>query len=331
MPVKPPTRRSYGARRARHCVRALLLTGALAFGAVLSGSVLAGTAAAAPTYNFHKLGSNSDPTFNQLLGINLDGVISGYFGSGNAGHPNQGYLLHPPYNQGSFVAENFPTAVQTQVTGLNDRGVTVGFYSHTNNVNLVNENVGFYEIRGSFHAVKFPTSDNSAPPVNQLLGVNDDNVAVGFYTDSAGNSHGYTYNIGTGQFQAVTLPGKATSNTATAINNDGDVAGFATADGAAEAFLLQSNGHLKVLKFPGADSTQAFGLNDSDEVVGQYTVGTAIHGFTWTPTQGFATVDDPGGVGTTTINGVDDFGELVGFYTDSAGNVDGMLATPVAP
>jgi hypothetical protein len=39
-------------------------------------------------------------------------------------------------------------------------------------------------------------------------------------------------------------------------------------------------------------------------------------------------VDDPHGVGTTTINGVNDRGVLVGFYTDSAGNTDGMIATP---
>ena len=39
-------------------------------------------------------------------------------------------------------------------------------------------------------------------------------------------------------------------------------------------------------------------------------------------------VDDPHGHGTTTINGVNDHGDLVGFYTDSAGNTDGMLALP---
>jgi len=33
-------------------------------------------------------------------------------------------------------------------------------------------------------------------------------------------------------------------------------------------------------------------------------------------------------VGTTTINGINDFGDLVGFYVDSNGNTDGMLAVP---
>jgi hypothetical protein len=43
---------------------------------------------------------------------------------------------------------------------------------------------------------------------------------------------------------------------------------------------------------------------------------------------GFRTVDDPKGIGTTTVNGVNDFGQLVGFYVDGAGNTDGFLATP---
>jgi hypothetical protein len=78
--------------------------------------------------------------------------------------------------------------------------------------------------------------------------------------------------------------------------------------------------------------TQATGVNDRDEVVGVYQVGTGstatMHGFTWTARHGFQTVDDPNGVGTTTVNGVNDEGQLVGFYVDSAGNTDGMLASP---
>jgi hypothetical protein len=70
---------------------------------------------------------------------------------------------------------------------------------------------------------------------------------------------------------------------------------------------------------------------DHDEVVGTYTVGSGssavTHGFTWKPGKGFTTVDDPHGIGTTTINGVNNAGDLVGFYVDAAGNTDGFLAT----
>ena len=36
----------------------------------------------------------------------------------------------------------------------------------------------------------------------------------------------------------------------------------------------------------------------------------------------------PNGVGSTVVNGINGAGDLVGFYTDAAGNTDGMLAIP---
>ncbi len=84
--------------------------------------------------------------------------------------------------------------------------------------------------------------------------------------------------------------------------------------------------------YPGATATQALGLNNHVEVVGVYTTGsgssTQNFGFTWTEGRGFITISDPAGVGSTTVNGVNDLGDLVGFYVDSSGNTDGMLVTP---
>ncbi len=65
------------------------------------------------TYNITNVINPGDPTFNQLLGINNGGVIVGYFGSGDAGHPNQGYTTTTA-NLMSFTPENFPGSVQTQ-------------------------------------------------------------------------------------------------------------------------------------------------------------------------------------------------------------------------
>jgi hypothetical protein len=43
----------------------------------------------------------------------------------------------------------------------------------------------------------------------------------------------------------------------------------------------------------------------------------------------FYTVDDPSGVaGSTVINGVNDLGQLVGFYTNANDAVVGFVATP---
>jgi hypothetical protein len=321
----------------RHALRvaaAAVASGVLATGAVaLAGSASASTLNAHATggYSFQTLNNADDVTFNQLLGINDFGVIAGYFGSGAQGHPNKGYLLEP--NHTRYINENFPGSVQTQVTGLNNTGVTVGFWSSMNNANMVNDNHGFVDVGGHFRTADFPTGSPATPPVDQLLGVNDSDVAVGFYVDANGNSHGYEYNIGASRFSSVVdpnLPG--TSLTAAAINDEGHVAGFYTnAAGNTDGFL-KTHGQFIDLAVPGAASTMALGVNDRDEVVGVYTVGSgssaAMHGFTWTPRHGFSTVDDPHGVGTTTVNGVNDHGQLVGFYVDANGNTDGFLASP---
>ena len=300
---------------------------ALATGA-LAGPALAATPPdASGNYTFSTLNNPADPTFNQLLGVNDSGLISGYYGSGEANHPNRGYLIAQPYGQGHYRNENFPGAAQTQVTGLNNVGTTVGFL-----VNAKGANSGFYARHGNFHKADFPTSNSASPRVDQLLGVNDHNVAVGFYTDGQGVNHGYAFNIKRHSYRSIAVSGD-TNVTAAGINNAGDVAGFATtADGATEAFLKRADGTVAHLTFPGASSTQAFGVNNGDEVVGDYTVGSGdaatTHGFAWVPGLGFVNVDDPNGVGATTINGVNDHGKLVGFYTDSNGNTDGLVATP---
>ena len=43
-----------------------------------------------------------------------------------AGHPNRGYVLHP---DGQYGPENVPGAAQTQVIGINDNHITVGFWA----------------------------------------------------------------------------------------------------------------------------------------------------------------------------------------------------------
>ena len=310
---------------------------------VIGAGAVAGPAVAKPhvsnasQYRFTTLDNQTDPTFNQLLGINQRGVIAGYFGSGAMGHPNKGYLLVAPYGQGNYRNENWPESTQTQVTGLNDRGVTVGFWSSMNTADNTNDNRAFATYRGYFIDGDFPTTSPASPPVDQLLGVNDHDVAVGFYNDANGNTHAYAFNIRRNVFEELT-PSGITNPTAAGINNHGDIAGFGTdstgdsSNGQVVAFLLRRDGHVRVLSVPGSSMTQALGINDNDEVVGVYQVGTGdnavMHGFTWTPQRGFQTVDDPHGVGTTTINGVNDQGKLVGFYTDANGNTDGLLAIP---
>jgi hypothetical protein len=284
-------------------------------------------------YAFATYDNNGDKAFNQLLGINDNDEIAGYFGSGAQGSPNKGYTLVPPYNQASYTAENFPGSAQTQVVGLNNSGVTVGFLASKNTKSMNNPNFGFYQVNGKFHRADFPTGDPASPPVDQLLGVNGHNVAVGFYIDGHGFNRGYTYDINTHAYAQVQEPGHpGASITPTGINLAGFITGFYATNKTSESFILKGTS-FKTLKFPGSSSTMAFGISDSSEVVGAYTTGSGknqvMHGFTWSKKNGYQTVDDPAGVGSTTINGVNSAGDLVGFYSTNNGNVTkGFLAIP---
>jgi hypothetical protein len=284
------------------------------------------------SYSFQTLNNANDPTFNQLLAINDRGIIAGYFGSGAVGHPNKGYTLSPPYGQANYTNENFPTSAQTQVTGINNFNLTVGFW-----VDGVGDNLGFVDRNNSFTTALDPNAPplgGAAPTIEQFLGVNDFGRVAGFYNDANGNSHGFIYNYASGSFTPVNVP-NATSVTATDINDRGQISGFFTnSAGATDGFVEDRSGHVTVLTGPaGATDVMALGLNNFNQVVGSY-VDSAGHtdGFVYdTKAQTYTTIIDPNSVGMTTVNGINDLGQLVGFYLDSAGNTDGMLANPSSP
>jgi hypothetical protein len=82
---------------------------------------------------------------------------------------------------------------------------------------------------------------------------------------------------------------------------------------------------------------QLLGINNRGHIAGYFGSGTAgqpryrarSHGFTWTQRHGFTTVDGPAGAVDTTINGVNNAGELVGSYVTRGGTTDGLLARPL--
>ncbi len=284
-------------------------------------------------YVFQDVINPGDVTFNQELGINNSGKIAGYFGSGNAGFPNKGYTTTPPYNT-SFVNENFPGSVQTQVTGLNNVGTTVGFWSNSNNGIGLDSNFGFVEQGGTFTPVNNPNTAVTPPTFNQLLGVNDSNIAVGFYTDAAGVTHGYTYNIGAMTYSPdINDPKAVGSTTAAAINNSGEIAGFYTDAGKVVHGFVDNGGMFTTIDPAGSTSTMLLGLNNNGFAVGDYIDSMGVmHGLLYDLNNNtFQNIDDPFGIGTTTINGINDKEQLVGFYVNGAGNTIGLVANVPEP
>lgn len=127
--------------------------------------------------SFFKLNNPGDPNFNQLLGINDNKIIAGYFGDGTVVF-NNGYVLVPNTH---YSVENFAgtppaghTITQTQAMGINNNEVPVivGFWADQNGLNF-----GFEDVQGVFTTILDPKS--AAVGFNQnLLGVNNSNEAA---------------------------------------------------------------------------------------------------------------------------------------------------------
>ncbi|HEY4044028.1 MAG TPA: hypothetical protein VGM32_19585 [Rhodopila sp.] len=219
------------------------------------------------------------------------------------------------------------------MTGINDEDTTVGFWSDMNNANMVKNNFGFVDQNGTFTDVVDPLGkgvDNGLT-VQQLLGVNSKDLAVGFWTDANGNTHGFKYDIKSKTFTEDNIT-NFTNTTLTAINNKGDIGGFVSNSAGDTSFIQAHNGNIQFLAGPsGATSVQALGVNDFDDVVGVYTDNLgAMHGFLFNEVKNmYITIDDPNAVtgsGSMTVaNGTNDKGQITGFYLDSPGNTDGML------
>lgn len=294
------------------------------------------TASADQAYGFQTLNNAGDPAFNQLLGINNAGEIAGYFGDG-AVQPNKGYTLVAPYGAANYTNENFPNSVQTQVVGINNNAnpITVGFY-----IDNAGNNFGFFNVNGNFTSVTGPNVPAAAPTVTQLLGVNDTGTVVGFDTDAADNNHGIVDSVATPHAVTFNLPASfnAVSTTLTDVNNSNFGSGFYT-DTAGNTHGVVCNltsGACTSFDDPNGTDTMFLGLNNNGQVVGSFmdangeTQGLVFNQLTST----FQTISDPLSSATaafnvtgTTINGINDKGQLVGFYSDGT-KVNGLLATP---
>src|SRR5271165_6297949 len=288
--------------------------------AVVVCLALASVAWAAPvSYSFLSVASPGDPAFTQLLGINNSSTIAGYYGDGTA-IANHGFTLVLP---NSFTPENFPGATQTQVIGINNTGWTAGFYVDSATPAVTH---GF-----TFNGTSFATVDAPTTAFNQLLGINNGLTAVGYSSlDPAGMILQKSFSESGGSFAYLDgfLPAGTTNNQAVGLNNAGLVVGFYTDSmGVPHGYLLNGSS-LTTLNYPGSMNTSAFGINNNGLIVGIYTdSGGVQHGFTYNGTT-WQTFDDPNGVGTTVINGVNDLGQLVGFYVNGNNATIGFLATP---
>lgn len=185
--------------------------------------------------------------------------------------------------------------------GINDNGNIVGQYT------TGNATPGFYlasQAGNGLITINAPSGPNTV----NAQGVNNNGLIVGFYVGNDGQDHGFTAN--------------------TAMANGATLTGIAVADPTIP----------NVPGEPGATFvfSQILGVNDQGLAVGYYGDSTVSqHGFLYNTNTGTYTfLDDPSeafsnGVEVTQITGINDLGEISGFYTDAAGVFHGFVACPV--
>jgi hypothetical protein len=201
--------------------------------------------------------------------------------------------------------------------GINNAGTIVGF-----------DNTGGFTLTlpGAFTAENFPGATSS-----MVTGINSAGDTSGIYTDTLGNTHGFT-KIG-GAFATVDNPASTVFNQALGINNADETVGYYAPTQAGTTNQIaysQKGGMFTDINglLPSNVNSQATGLNSaaSPWIVGFYqptadpadSVGFLDKG-------GTITTIDPFHSAFTQALGVNDKGEIVGFYLDAMGFQHGYI------
>jgi hypothetical protein len=142
--------------------------------------------------------------------------------------------------------------------------------------------------------------------------------------------------IHTYAFESIDVTG-ATSTQVFGINNQGQIVGVYGDAVRGQNGFLDTNGKLTTINCALENGTVLSAISNKDEIVGTYAYFGGFHGFIWEGNGSCFDIADASGPASTNVWGVNDGGEIVGFYTDSAGNfqaffdVDNKLTTITCP
>jgi uncharacterized membrane protein len=245
-----------------------------------------------------------------------------------------GYYVDPPTYFYSFVLDHGKlTTLESDCHGkrapcnpfadaISDSGAIAGHYSAgTATYSFLWQN-GTYNLAGNVWM-----GNNYSVELNPL-GINKRGME--FYNlEPGGNRYGYIPYAGyPGEYEEV-LPNGGFNAYASSISNDGTVAGETLDDNNLLVAFIARGGHYKYLAGPYGDGVVTplvggFYINDNHQLAG-LSESTQTYATTgWVYTHGaYATFDLPGHgkpVQSVTLQGINNSGRVVGFYTDPNDN-----------
>ncbi|MCU1305551.1 MAG: hypothetical protein JWN45_246 [Acidobacteriaceae bacterium] len=198
-----------------------------------------------------------------IFGINNLGDVVGEFGDANGAH---GFK----FSNGQFTTVDFPGANKfTRANKINDNGDIVGEYAAANGVLT-----GFLLHAGTFTSIAFPDPGVFATEAN---GINNSGTIVGRANFTVGTAHGYIRDPN-GTFRLFDAPNSSGGDFAKDINNNGDIVGVV--GGNTHGYLFSGGGFSNIVVGNSGD-TEAYGVNDTDQITGLWTATTSkpVSGF----------------------------------------------------
>jgi hypothetical protein len=211
----------------------------------------------------------------------------------------------------NFTSFDYPSAQSTQPLGINNADVIVGYFDAANVTN------GFARSpNGIFVEIDYPESSIAT----LLFGLNDANLAVGFYTDTSFLDQGFQFRY-PNQFSSISYPGAA-DTTPYGINNNGQVVG-AWSQGQSQGGFSLTNGVYTSLLYPGAELTYPSAVNSAGVIAGSWVTTCSplcqYEGFFLSGVGGsYSEIEYPGAT-MTHVYGLNDSNQVVGAYVDSSG------------
>lgn len=240
---------------------------------------------------------------------------------------------------GSIGDANYPVSGGYSAFGINDAGLVVG----TNNY------FGILWSGGSMLGMRVVDAVNGVR-YSQAGGIANSaggNAIVGAYSDNNYGVHGFALTgwspsgfdpgLGltgiTGTLTLLDVPG-APYTAALGINDSQIIVGntLDPATGGSGGFVFDGSSY-NIFRIAGANQTEASDVNNANVVVGTYLSNTGYHGYVASlagisghQIAAFTTIDAPApGTLGTHLTGINDAGDLTGWYQDADGREHGLF------
>jgi len=216
-----------------------------------------------------------------------------------------------------FKAVKVPGAVWEEPGGINNAGVSTGFYVDSSNVQHG------YILNGKKLTTLDDPNGTAGTTAGSNLNPNGKVSVVGSYTSSTtGNSVGFLYKGG--KYKDIPGPSGAVATYGSAVNDSGAIVGYYVgSDNAVHGFLLKGKKYT-TLDVPGATASYATGINKSGDIT-----------FFWSDSSGhvessvyngktYTTIDVPGAADSYALD-LDAAGDVTYEWLDSSGVIHGAL------